>query len=62
MIGVLLGVSIIAFVLALLSMRDYKGTEQVRKIQEELRKERIKGTILLPRDGGKKGTHYSSYS
>jgi hypothetical protein len=62
MIMLLLGVLLFAFILALFSMRDYQGHDQVKKIQEALHKERIKGTIVLPRDGGKRGTHYSSYS
>lgn len=59
----LLGILVLlAFLLALVSLRDYKGHRQFTHIQSQLRKERIKGTIILPNDGTKVGTHYSSYS
>lgn len=62
MIEMLAVVLLISFILALLSLRDYKGHSQYQKISSQLHKERIKGTIVLPSDGTKVGKHYSSYS
>lgn len=60
MIEFIVGIVLLSFILAVLSLRDYKGIKPVDRITEELRKERIKGTIILPRDGSRHGTHYSS--
>ncbi|MFA6005999.1 MAG: hypothetical protein WC775_05995 [Patescibacteria group bacterium] len=62
MIVVFVGIFTCSLILAAFSMRDYKGSERVQKITEELHKARIKGTIILPQNGEKRGTHYSSYS
>ena len=62
MIELIGAIVLIALLLALFSLRDFKGNRQYTHIQGELRKERIKGTIVLPSDGTKVGKHYSSYS
>lgn len=62
MIELIGAILLIALLLALFSMRDYTGNRQYNRIRGELRKERIKGTIVLPNDGTKVGKHYSSYS
>lgn len=53
----------ISFLLSLLSLRDYKGERESRRIKNEYDKARIKGGILFTKDKGKRNIkHYSSYS
>jgi hypothetical protein len=57
---IVLGIFILSFILAVFSLRDYKGNREVRKIKEELSKEKIKGVIMFDKENEPK--HYSSYS
>ncbi len=51
---------VLSFILAFLSLRDYKGDRDYEKTGMKLRKEQIKGGILL--HDPKNIKHYSSYS
>ena len=60
MLNLIIIVGILSLLLALWSLRDYKGEKQINKIKADLTKEKIKGGIVV--DNKKKTTHYSSYS
>jgi hypothetical protein len=60
LIIVILGMVLLSFLLALFSLRDYKGSREVNQIKEKLSKEKIKGVIMFDKENDPK--HYSSYS
>jgi len=60
MLNLIIIVAIVSLLLALFSLRDYKGEKQTNKIKANLNKEKIKGGIVL--NNKKETTHYSSYS